>query len=68
MLALHKPHVLCVSMVSTTKAALQEQQTYPTLLGCSSQPRFQTPLKNIFGYFGIFCILIGPTAYTPIDG
>lgn len=59
---------MCVSMVSTTKAALQEQQTYPTLLGCSSQPRFQTLLTNISDYFGIFCILIGPIAYAALDG
>lgn len=58
----------CVSMVASTKVALQEQQTYPTLLGCSLQPCFQTPLKNISGYFGIFCILIGPTSYVPLDG
>ena len=36
-----------VSMVSTTKAAMEEQQSSPNLLGCNSQPRFQIPFENI---------------------
>ena len=56
-------------MVSTTKAAMQEQQSSPTLLGCSSQPCFQIPFKNILW---VFCHLlytfIGPTTYPPLDG
>lgn len=35
-----------------------EKQSSPTLLGCSSQPRFQIPFKNISGYFAVFCILL----------
>ena len=49
----------CVSMVSTTKAAMQEQQTSLTPLGCSSQPRFQILFKN---NLWVFCHL----SYTPI--
>ena len=58
-----------VSMVSTTKAAMQEQQSYPTFLGCSSQPRFQIQFKNILWvFYHLLYTFIGPTTYSPLDG